>query len=350
VVTSYKAQGTTVNALEADVRESLFMKQSGIQRLLCFPVRTMKPEAPHAQLVGDLLVFASVVEHGSFTAASAAVGVAKSQVTKQVRRLEARLGATLLHRTTRRMALTQAGESVHEHALALARSAGAALDAAAQHGQRPTGRLRVSASVTYGQHVLSPLLPGFIRRYPGVEVELLLIDRYVDLLEEGLDLTVRFTAKPPPSLAGRPLHDVAFVVCGTPRFVKPHLVSSPQDLKGIPCMSFSAQARRNGSTWQFQRGRERVGVDVGGPVVANSSDVVRELVIGDLGLGLLPEFVVKHDLAAKSLVRVLPDWHASGTFGPTAWVLWQPQRAMPPKMRVFVDYLVEHLAEGVPSP
>ena len=310
----------------------------------------MLPDVPQSQLVADLLVFATVVEHGTFTAAAGALGIAKSQVTKQVRRLEATLGLTLLHRTTRRMALTQAGESMHEHAQAMARSAGAALDAAAQHGTRPTGRLRVSASVTYGRHVLSSLLPGFIKRFPGVEVELLLVDRYVDLLEEGLDLTVRFTAKPPPSLAGRPLHVVSFVVCGTPGFTRKHPVGQPQDLKRVPCMSFSAQARRNGSTWQFHRGRERVDVDVKGPVVVNSSDVVRELVLGQVGLGLLPEFVVREDLAAKRLAAVLPDWQAAGTFGPTAWALWHPQRAMPPKMRVFVDYLVEQLgSEAAPQ-
>jgi DNA-binding transcriptional LysR family regulator len=312
-------------------------------------MRTIAPEVTQSQLVADLLVFAAVVEHGTFTAAAGAVGVAKSQVTKQVRRLEASLGATLLHRTTRRMALTQAGEAIHEHAIALARSAGAALDAAAQHGRQPTGRLRVSASVTYGRHVLSPLLPDFIRRYPGVEVEMLLVDRYVDLLEEGLDLTVRFTTKPAPSLAGRPLHDVSFVVCGTPTFVRANPVETPSDLKKVACMSFSAQARRNGSTWQFQRGRERVGVDVKGPVVVNSSDVVRELVLGGMGLGLLPEFVVRGDLAAKRLAVVLPDWQVEGTFGPTAWLLWQTQRSMPPKMRVFVDFLVKQLTTDAPQ-
>jgi DNA-binding transcriptional LysR family regulator len=89
-----------------------------------------------------------------------------------------------------------------------------------------------------------------------------------------------------------------------------------------------------------------VDVDVKGPVAVNSSDVVRELVLGHVGLGLLPDFVVRDDLAAKRLLPLLPDWQAEGTFGPTAWLLWQPQRAMPPKMRVFVDYLVEHLGRS----
>jgi DNA-binding transcriptional LysR family regulator len=306
----------------------------------------MNPHLPQSQLVTDLLVFATVVKHGTFTGAAGALGMAKSQVTKQVRRLEASLKLTLLHRTTRRMALTQAGESLYEHAQSMVSSASAALDAAAQHEQQPRGRLRVSTSLTYGHHVLGRLLPGFNKRFPAVEVELLLVDRYVDLLEEGLDLTLRLTTKPPASLAGRPLHDVPFIVCSTPGFNRKHPVTNPQHLKDVPCMSFSAQARRNGSTWQFRRGRERVEIEVNGPVVVNSSDVVRELVLGQMGIGLLPEFVVRDDLAAKRLTALLPGWQAAGPFGPTVWVLWQPQRVMPPKMRVFVDYLVEQLGAG----
>jgi len=310
----------------------------------------MQTDVPQSQLIADLLVFATVVEHGTFTAAAVALGIAKSQVTKQVRRLETNLELTLLHRTTRRMAVTQAGESLYEHAQAMARSAAAALDAAAQHGQKPTGRLRVSTSVTYGRHVLGPLLPGFIQQFPGVEVELLLVDRYVDLIEEGLDLTIRLTASPNPLLAGRPLHDVPFVVCGTPRFMRMHLVDHPNDLLSVPCMSFSANGRRNGSTWQFSRGSDCVDVEVKGPVVVNSSDVVRELVLRHMGLGLVPEFVVREDLVAERLTAVLPEWKPTGTFGPTAWVLWQPQRVMPPKMRAFVDYLAAaHSAQESPD-
>jgi DNA-binding transcriptional LysR family regulator len=111
-------------------------------------------------------------------------------------------------------------------------------------------------------------------------------------------------------------------------------------------MSFSAQARRNGGIWAFQRGRERQAVEIQGPVVVNSSDVVRALVLNGLGFGLLPAFVVQDDLASQRLVTVLPDWQVSGPFGPMAWVLWQPQRVMPPKMRVFIDHLVDHLGGG----
>jgi DNA-binding transcriptional LysR family regulator len=300
--------------------------------------------------MADLLVFAKIVEQGSFTQAASSLGLAKSQITKQLKRLETELAVTLLHRTTRRMSLTEAGASLFVHADAMARAAGAALDTAAQHGQQPSGRLRVSSSVTYGRHVLSSLLPGFHRQHPAVEVELLLVDRYVDLLEEGLDLAVRLTASPPSSLAGRPLHGIRFVVCGTPHFLLQHPVAHPAQLSAVPCMSFTAHARRNGATWQFARGRERISVDVKGPVVVNSSDVVRELVLSDMGLGLLPEFVVERDLEIGLLAPVLDDWQPSGSFGPSVWALWQPQRSLPPRVRVFVDYLVDQLGPTANEP
>jgi DNA-binding transcriptional LysR family regulator len=115
-------------------------------------------------------------------------------------------------------------------------------------------------------------------------------------------------------------------------------------LRDLPCFSFSAQARRSGAIWQFRRRAERVDVPVKAPVVANSSDMVRELVLRGMGLGLLPGFAVKEDLACGRLQPLLGEWEPTGAFGTAAWVLWQPQRVLPPKLRVFVDYLVEQLS------
>jgi len=299
----------------------------------------------------DLLVFAKVVERGSFTAAALALGVGKSAVSKQIQRLERHLSTTLLHRTTRRLVLTEAGRTLAEHADAMLRAAGAAVDAAAAHARQPSGRLRMTASVTYGRHVLAPLLPAFRRRHPAVDVELLLVDRCIDLWEEGLDLAIRLTSVPSPGLAGRPLHDCGFVVCGTPGFLRRHRIRQPADLKGVPCMAFSAGAGPGGALWRLRRAPDLAEVPVRGPVVVNSSDVVRELALAGMGLGLLPDFVVRADLDSGRLRAVLPDWTPDGAFGPTAWALWQPQRAMAPKLRAMVDFLVGRLggAGGPPA-
>jgi len=307
-------------------------------------MKTINESAKSAPLAADLLVFAKVVEHGTFTAAARNLQMAKSQVTKQVRRLEGSLSVTLLHRTTRRLALTEAGSAVFEHAEAVARAADSAADVAGMHTAQASGRIRVTASVSYALHVLAPLLPGFCERHPLVAVEFVLVDRYVDLLEEGVDLAIRLTDAPPPGLAGRPLDRTSFVVCGAPAFLDSRQIRHPADLRDLPCFSFSAQARRSGAIWQFRRRAERVDVPVKAPVVANSSDMVRELVLRGMGLGLLPGFAVKEDLACGRLQPLLGEWEPTGAFGTAAWVLWQPQRVLPPKLRVFVDYLVEQLS------
>jgi len=292
------------------------------------------------QHLADLMVFAKVVEQGSFTAAALALGVGKSSVSKQLQRLERKLSTTLLHRTTRRLVLTEAGRALVEHADAMLRAAAAAADAVAAHVSQPSGTLRITASVTYGRHVLAPLLPAFRRQHPTVNLELVLVDRYVDLWEEGLDLAIRLTDAPSPRLAGRPLHDCRFVVCGTPSFLRRNRVRQPTDLAAVPCMAFSAGSGPGGALWRLRRDKAIVEVTVHGPVTVNSSDAVRELVLNGMGLGLLPEFVVLEDLHSGRLRRVLPDWIPDGAFGPTAWALWQPQRAMAPKLRAMVDFLV----------
>ncbi len=302
--------------------------------------------ASSTRLVADLLVFAKVVEHGTFTAAARQLQVAKSQVTKQVARLEASLSVRLLHRTTRKMAPTEAGLAVLQQADAIARAADAAIDAAGAHTSSPHGRIRVTASASYALHVLAPLLPGFSKIYPAVEVELLLVDRFVDLLDEGVDLALRLTDAPPPALSGRPLHKADFVVCATPDFLREHCIQRPDDLREITCLSFGARAVRGGALWQFRRNGEKVDVSVKTPVAVNSSDIVRALVIRDMGVGLLPRFAVADDLVYGRLIPVLDKWEVQGTFGTTAWMLWQPQRVLPSKVRVFVDYLVKELAAG----
>ena len=297
--------------------------------------------------LADLLVFAKVVERGSFTAAAQALGIGKPSVSKHVQRLERQLSTTLLHRSTRRLVLTEAGRALVDHADAMLRAAAAATDAAAAHASQPAGRLRMTASVTYGRHVLAPLLPAFQHRHPAVVLELLLVDRQVDLWEEGLDLAIRLTDAPPPGLAGRPLHACRFLVCGTPDFLRRHPIRQPADLAGVPCMAFNARAELGGgAVWRLRRGRTLAEVAVQGPVVVNSSDVVRELALAGMGLGLLPDFVARADLDSGRLCSVLPAWTPDGAFGPTAWALWQPQRAMAPKLRAMVDHLVAHLGEA----
>lgn len=307
------------------------------------PITAPAPRVEEPDLAA-LAIFARVVEAGGFSAAARQLGLSKSAVSKQVQRLEQNTAAQLLKRTTRSLSLTEPGRIVYEHAEQIVRLGRSAQDAVASLAQRPSGLLRITASVTYGKHVLAPLLPEFFARHPHVRLALTLIDRHVDLTEEGYDLALRLTDSPPLQLVGRRLHRCAFVLCATPAHLARHGVHEPRDLAGLACLAFSAGSTGRGATWTFtDRAARRVAVEVHGPVAVNSSDVVRELTLQGLGFGLLPRFAAARDLEAGALVQVLPDWEPAGTFGPTAWALWSPQRHMLPKLRVMIDFLVERL-------
>lgn len=297
-----------------------------------------------SQGMADLLVFVKVVDLGGFTAAAAALGLGKPAVTKQIQRLERSMGATLLHRTTRRMTVTEAGQVLYEHAVGMARLVEDASASLSSLSGQPAGRLKMTASVTYGKHVLGPLLPAFHQRYPDVQVDLLLVNRYVDLWEEGLDLAIRLTDEPPGQLAGRPLHQFDFVLCASPRFLRGKKLVHPEQLKDLPCLPFGVSQPGQALVWRFDGpARQTSAVRVSGPVIVNSSDVVRDLLLADMGLGLLPRFAVDDDLASGRLRVALPQWTPQPAFGSTAWALWQPQRVMPLKLRVMVDFLVARL-------
>jgi len=305
------------------------------------------PFSAQSQQLVDMVVLVKVVDEGSFSGAARAMGMTKSAVSKQIQRLESGFGVKLLNRTTRKLSLTEAGRVLYEHAEQVARINGAAHDALAQLSGRPTGVLRMSTSAVYGQHVLAPLLPEFCALYPDVRVALTLVDRHVDLTEEGIDLVIRLTEQPLDSLAGRPLHACDFVVCASKAFLRRKRLAHPQDLSAHPCLSFSAGPNAQGLAWRFHDEHgQAVEVNVRGPITANSSDMVRALVLSDMGIGLLPRFAVQGDLDAGLLKQVLPGWHPQGAFGPTAWALWQAQRHMPPKLRVMIDFLAAKLSPG----
>lgn len=312
-----------------------------------------------SQHMADLLVFVKVVETSGFTAAATALGLGKSAVSKQIQRLERSLGVTLLHRTTRRITVTEAGRVLYEHAATMVRAMEDASASLLSLASRPSGRLKVTTSVSYGKHVLGPLLPAFHRQHPEIQVELLLVNRHVDLWEEGLDLAIRLTDEPPGVLAGRPIHTFDFVLCATPRFLRGKRLSHPDQLAGLPCLPFGVSQPGQPIAWRFTprsgtplkgrpkgHGVQACTVTPSGPVIVNSSDVVRDLLLADMGLGVLPRFVVTDELATGRLREALPAWAPHGSFGSRAWALWPPQRVVPPKLRAMVDFLVGQLSQG----
>ncbi|MDD4882244.1 MAG: LysR family transcriptional regulator [Gallionellaceae bacterium] len=289
----------------------------------------------------EMVVYAKVVEAGGFAPAARLLGLTRSAVSKHVGRLEEGLGVRLLHRTTRAMSLTDAGRSVYEQCVRLATAAEEAVAAAGRLSSVPRGWLKVSASVAFGHAVLVPGLPNLLARYPELRVDLALLDRNVDLAEEGYDLVLRFTDRPPEGLAARRLAEVHFVLCASPDYLARH--GTPETTAGLAGHNCVRQGHPQAATeWLFDgpHGSDKVRVD--GNAVVSGSEAVRELLLAGLGCGSLPDFMVAADIAAGRLVRLLPEHTPHGRFA-SLYALYLPSRQGNPKVRAFIDWLLETL-------
>ena len=283
-------------------------------------------------------VFARVAEERSFSRAARALGLSLPGVSKQVARLESQLDARLLNRTTRRLSLTEAGATFHAHCLRLLDEARAAQEAVSHLHQAPRGQLRVSAPVSFAASRLAPLLPEFLARYPEVSVELDASDRPVDLAEEGYDLAIRLTARPPEALAARTLHRIRPVVCAAPAYLERHGVPErPQDLEQHNCLVYP---RFEGAgVWRFEHRGTAIAMPVRGNLCSNSTEALRQAARQGLGIVRLRDYTVSQDLRDGTLRELLAD------FAPPEraelYALYLPNRRLAPKARAFIDYLVE---------
>ncbi|SUB73321.1 D-malate degradation protein R [Pluralibacter gergoviae] len=204
-------------------------------------------------LLPDLATFAAIVEQGSFSAVARSGGVTPSAVSRCVSRLEQEMGCKLLHRTTRKLALTETGRTVYEHALDMLDAARQAMDTGSSLQSIAQGRLTLSVPKAVGRFVIHPLMPEFLTRYPQIDVCLRLEDRYMDLIDDGVDMALRITNAPSPGLYGRALMPVSHIICATREYLRDAGVpEQPQDLRHHSCISLGetpADAR-----WKFASG------------------------------------------------------------------------------------------------
>jgi DNA-binding transcriptional LysR family regulator len=283
-------------------------------------------------------VFARVVEEQSFSAASRALGLSLPAVSKQVARLEKQLDARLLNRTTRRLSLTEAGATFHVHCLRLLEEAHAAQDAVNHLHQAPRGQLRVSAPVAFAAGQLVPLLPEFLARYPDISVELDASDRQVDLAEEGHDLAIRLTVHPPELLVARPLHRIRRAVCASPAYLERHgTPQQPQELAQHNCLVYPHV--EGSGVWHFDLMGQTLAVPVHGNFRSNSTEALLQAARQGVGVIRMRDFAVSQDMRDGALREVLDTYAPPGRA--ELFALYLPNRRLPPKARVFIDYLVD---------
>jgi DNA-binding transcriptional LysR family regulator len=292
----------------------------------------------------SMAAFLKVAELGSFSAAAGQLGWSKSAVSKHVAGLEERLGVRLLNRTTRRLALTEVGEGYRDWCARIVQEVEEAEQEAGRHGAEPRGRLKVNAPMSFGILHLAPLLPEFLARHPLVEIDLTLNDRVIDLLEEGFDVAVRIGQPRDSSLIARRLAAATFVCAASPAYLaRAGTPQHPADLHAHNCLRYTY--RRSPDAWEFEREGERQAVRLHGTFCANNGDVLRTAALDGLGIVILPDFILGDDVAAGRLVRVLAEWRLPSN---PIQAVWPPQRHPSPKLRAFVDFLAQRLAERCP--
>lgn len=283
-----------------------------------------------------------VVEMGSFSAAARELGSTQSAVSKQVASLERQLGADLLVRSTRVLKLTDAGARYVDQARRLVAEVAEAEGELREGEHRLQGVLRVACSVCFGRLKLMPLVQAFLAQHPGLRLDLRLNDGFIDLIEQGIDMSVRIGELPDSSLVSRRIATMRRGIYASRSYVQQHgQPAQPTDLAAHNCLVYSELQTRD--TWTLERedgGGAPVSVQVGGNLQTNSGEAIREAVGAGMGLSFAPDWLFEREVAAGDIVRVLPGWASPAV---PIQLVSPPQRRGSAKVRAFGD----HLAAGL---
>lgn len=276
----------------------------------------------------------------SFARAAQRLGLSATAVSRQVADLENHLRTRLLHRTTRRIRLTDTGRAFYERCTQILADLDEAEHEAAQQALAPYGTIRLTTSVNFGTRQLTPAIASFLARHPHVQFEVSLSDRMVDLVEEGFDLAVRIGETRAQNLVARKLAEARFVACASPAYLARHGAPAvPEDLARHNCITYEYGPR---DVWTFRdaAGRERV-VRVAGNLSSNNGDLLAAAAVEGVGIVLEPEFIVGSELKRGTLVPVLEAFEAPAL---PIYAVYPSRRFLPVKVRAFVDFLVERFA------
>ena len=293
---------------------------------------------------GAIPVFVAVVENGGFSAAARTLGISKSAVSKRINQLEAHLGVRLLHRTTRKLSLTEAGERYFEHAAQALTAAGQAEDAVTELQGEPQGNLKISSPMSFGRLHVAPLIPKLLQRYPKLQIDLVMDDRKVDLVAGGFDVAIRAGNLPASTLIARKLAPVRQVLCASPDYIDRYdRPGTPAELSGHNCVLYSYSSDADEWTLIGEGGPETV--TVSGSYQVNNSEALLEALREGVGIGRLPTFVAGPDLKTGRLVKLfesyrLPDF--------TLYAVFPERQYLPAKVRAFLDFAIEYFGGDHP--
>lgn len=289
--------------------------------------------------VTGMQVFVRVVSLGSFSAAARSLGLSQTMVTKHIAALEERLGVTLLHRTTRRLRLTEAGERYRQSSERILAEIEEAETLAVADRVEPRGTLRLNVPLAFGMREIAPILPRFAARHPALTIDLGLADRVVDLLEERWDLAIRVGRMNDSSLVARKLAPLRLMVCAAPSYLKEHgTPKTVDDLRHHSCLGYTLSMAVSADRWLFGTDG-KMSVPISGRMRADNGDALRLAALDGLGLIYQPTFLLADDLRAGRLRAVNLDQPPIAFDG--VFAVYPAERHPPAKVRACVDFLVE---------
>ena len=291
--------------------------------------------------LSSLAVFVRTVELGSLTAAAQRLGITPSGAGKALARLEQRLGARLLHRTTRRLTPTAEGTEFYERCRSILLQLDEAESALSITQRRPRGRVVLEAPHLLGRQWLLPLLPGFLAAQPDIELTVLFRDQTIDLLQEGVDLAVRTGPLSDSSLRVRQLGSRAWVICAAPSYLtSAPVLERPEQLHDHACLVYVTGAGQRPRPWRIRRDGQDVALAVSGRLASNSLDSLTSFARAGLGLAFVPRGMIEADLANGKLRAVLEDYAPAPSI---VSLVFPPARRMPARVRALVDFLASQL-------
>ncbi len=289
----------------------------------------------------SMRAYAAVVEAGSFVRAAERLGISTSTLSRLIAELEQHLAARLLNRTTRRLSLTEGGQAFYERVVQVLADLDEAEAVASSSAAAPRGTLRLTCSHAMGVQRIAPAIASFVARYPDVRFEVAVLDRIVDLVDEGYDLAIRVGQVGSDRLVARKLGTMRLLVCASPAYIEARgLPRAPADLADHAVLTYAYSANPRLLRLVDRQGREHE-VRVSGPLHGNSGDLSIAAAVAGLGIVFEPDFMLQRALDAGALVRVLPEY--SSVPG-EIWAVYPSRRHLSAKVRLFVDHLVRELS------
>jgi len=284
----------------------------------------------------DLILFVTLVQAGSFVKASEQADMSTPALSKRISKLEARLGAQLLHRTTRRLSLTEAGEALYAHARHIEGQVTDAIAAVSEHNTDMSGLIKMSVPTISGELLLAEAVASFCQKYPNIKVDMRLENDFVDLIEQGIDIAIRTGVLDDSSLIARPLIQSRWVVCCSPDYLKTH--GEPQKIEALKahnCLAYTYQAKGS-FDWRFTKNGVEEHVRISGCLMTNNAQALRKAALDNFGIVYVPRCCVYEDLVAGNLVTILNDYQARQL---EVYAIYPYTKYLPQKLQRLIEHI-----------